>query len=98
MKDWNSTFGCYFNLSFVVVSWFSRKQPSVSLSTAKVEYIAVCTPTCEAVWLRKLLAGLFGQRLEPTVIHFDNQSCVKLSVNLVHHDETNHVEMKCHYV
>ena len=54
--------------------------------------------THEAVWLRKLLAGLFGQRLESTVIHCDNQSCVKMSVNLVHHDTTKHMEMRYHYV
>ena len=52
----------------------------------------------EAVWLWKLLAGLSGQSLEPTVIHCDNQSCVKMSINLVQHDRTKHVEMKYHYV
>jgi hypothetical protein len=55
-----------------VISWFNRKQPSVSLSTVEVEYIATCMAAREAVWLRKLLVGLFGQRLEPTVIHCDN--------------------------
>lgn len=50
------------------------------------------------MWLRKLLAGLFGQPLEPTVIMCDNQSCVKLSVNLVFHDRSKHVEIKFHYL
>lgn len=52
----------------------------------------------EVVWLRKLLVGLFGQRLEPTVIHCDNQSCMKLSVNPVSNDRTKHVEIQYHYV
>ena len=52
----------------------------------------------EAVWLRKLLVGLSSQSLEPTVIHCDNQSCVKMSMNLVQHVRTKHVEMKYHYV
>ena len=81
-----------------MVSWFSRKQPSIALSTTKAEYIATCMADREAVWFRKLLVGLFGQRLEPTMIHYDNQSCVKLSVNPVYHDKTKHVEMKYHYV
>ena len=52
----------------------------------------------EAVWLQKLLAGLFGYMLEPIVIRCDNQSCVQMSVNLVHHDTMKHVEMRYHYV
>ena len=52
----------------------------------------------EAVWLWELLAGLSGQSSEPTVIHCDNQSCVKMSINPVQHDRTKHVEMKYHYV
>ena len=78
----------------VVVSWFSRKQPSVSLSTAEAEYIAMRMSAREAVWLQKLLASLFGQRMEPTVIHCENQSYVKLLVNLVHHDRMKHMEIR----
>ena len=47
----------------------------------------------EVVWLRKLLAGLFGHMLEPTVIRCDNQTCMQMSVNPVHHDTMKHVEM-----
>ena len=98
VEDRKSTYGCCFGLGYVVVSWFSRKQHSIALSTAEVEYIAACMLACEAVWLQKLPASLFGQRLEPTLIHCDNQSCVKLSVIPIHHDRTKHVEMKYHYV
>jgi hypothetical protein len=70
----------------------------VALSTAEAEYIAVCMAAREAVWLQKLLAGLFGQMLDPTVIHCDNQSCVKLSENPVSHDKSKHVEIKFHYI
>jgi hypothetical protein len=80
-----------------MVSWCSRKQTFVALSTTEAEYIAVCTTIREAVWLRKLLAGLFGQMLDPTMIHCDNQSCVKLLENPVSHDSTKHVEIKYHY-
>ena len=93
VKDWKSTFVCCFSLGFYVISWFSTKQTSMALSSAQVEYIAACMATWEVVWLRKLLAGLFGYMLEPTVIHCDNQSCVQMSVNPVSHDQTKHVEM-----
>jgi hypothetical protein len=81
-----------------MVSWCNRKQTYVALSTAKYEYIAVCAEVHEAVWLHKLLAGLFGQMLDPIVIHCDNQSCVKLSENPISHDSTKHVEIKYHYI
>jgi hypothetical protein len=62
-----------------MISWFSRKQCSVALSTVEEEYIAVCPASSEAVWLRKLLDGVFDLELEVTCIWCDNQSCVKLS-------------------
>jgi ATP sulfurylase len=45
-----------------------------------------------------LLAGLFDLELEPTLIYCDNQSCVKLSENLVFHDKSKHIEIKYHYI
>ena len=72
IEDWKSTSECCFSVGFTVVSWFSRKQHSLALSTTEAEYVATCMAAREEVWLRKLLAGLFGQRLEPTVIHCDN--------------------------
>ena len=53
----------------------------------------MCMAAREVVWLRKLLSGLFGYMLEPTRIRCDNQSCVKMSVNPVHHDRMKHMEM-----
>ena len=52
----------------------------------------------EAIWLHKLLAGLFGDVLETTIIHCNNQSCVKLSENPVLHDGSKHIEMRYQYL
>jgi hypothetical protein len=52
----------------------------------------------EVVWLRKLLTNLFENKMDPTTIHCDNQSCVKLSENLVFHDKSKHIEIKYHYI
>jgi hypothetical protein len=60
VSDRKSTSGCCFELGSVVVSWFSRKQKSMALSSAEVEYMAPSQASCEARWLRKLLVGLFG--------------------------------------
>jgi hypothetical protein len=62
-----------------VVYWFGRKQKSVALNSIEAEYMATSLAACEAIWLRKLLMGLFGQELETIVIQCNNQSCIKLS-------------------
>jgi hypothetical protein len=81
-----------------MVSWCSRKQSSVALSTAETEYIALSVVVREAVWLRKLLTDLFDHEMDSTIIHCDNQSCVKLFENLVFHNKSKHIEIKYHYI
>eukprot|EP00253_Pinus_taeda_P016630 PITA_16630 len=81
-----------------VVSWFSRKQQSIALSSAEAEYMAANLASCEAIWLRKMLFGLFGQPLRPSVIYCDNQSCIKLTENPVFHDKSKHIEIKYHFI
>jgi hypothetical protein len=96
--DRKSTSGCCFTLGSAMVSWCSRKQSSVALSTAEAEYIALSVAVREAVWLRKLLTDLFDHEMDPIIIHCDNQSCVKLSENPVFHDRSKHIEIKYHYI
>ena len=59
-SDRKSTSGCCFGLGLAIVSWFSRKQQSVALSSTEAEYMAASLASCEAIWLRKMLFGLFG--------------------------------------
>jgi hypothetical protein len=72
--DRKTTSGCCFTLGSAMVSWCSRKQTFVALSTAEAKYTALCVAVRKAVWLRKLLADLFGHEMDSTVIHCDNQS------------------------
>ena len=81
-----------------MISWICRKQSSVAQSSTKAEYIAIAMASREAVWIRKLLVGLFGQAMNPTIIHCDNQSSIKLSVNPVFHDRSKRIEIPYHYV
>jgi hypothetical protein len=78
--DRKSTSGYCFSLGSAMIFRFSRKQGSIAQSTAEAEYIVACVASREAAWLKKLLTDLFSVELEPTVIHCDDQSCVKLSV------------------
>ena len=60
-SDRKSTSGCCFGLGLTLVSWFSRKQQSVALSSAEAEYMVASLASCEAIWLCKMFFGLFGQ-------------------------------------
>jgi hypothetical protein len=77
--DRKSTSRCCFSLGSAMISWQSRKQSSISLSTTKVEYITACFSSCEAIWLRKLLTGLFDLEMRATTILCDNQRCIKMT-------------------
>ena len=81
-----------------MISWFTRKQSCVALITVEAEYVAACSASCEAVWLRKLLSDLFDLQLDATCIYCDNQSCVKLSEKSVFHEKSKHIEIKYHYI
>ena len=70
----------------------------MALSTVEAEYVAACSVSCEAIWLRKLLCDLFDLQMDATCIYCDNQSFVKLSENLVFHDKSKHINIKYHYI
>ncbi|CAM8978317.1 unnamed protein product [Rhodiola kirilowii] len=74
-----STSGYAFYLGDGVVSWSSKKQQVVALSTAEAEYIAVTTASCQAVWLQRILEDLKHKQEGPTRIMCDNKSAIALT-------------------
>ena len=62
------------------------------------EYMVACSASCEAIWLRKLLTGLFDLEMEETMILCDTQSCIKMMENHVFHDKSKHIEIQYHYI
>eukprot|EP00253_Pinus_taeda_P030510 PITA_30510 len=96
--DKNSTSGGIFSIGSTTVSWYSRKQISVALSSAEAEYMAASLAACEAIWMRKILVGLFGSHLDPTVVYCDNQSCIELLDNPVFHDRSKHIDIRYHHI
>eukprot|EP00253_Pinus_taeda_P023697 PITA_23697 len=93
-----STSGGVFSIGSTTVSSYSRKQRSVALSSAEAEYMAAILAACEALWMRKILVGLFVSHLDPTMIYCDNQSCIKLSANPVFHDRSKHIDIRYHHI
>jgi len=97
-----STSGYTFYAGSGAISWCSKRQPTITLSTAEAEYIALCASVQEALWLRSLLEEvqypLFLSSKKPTTILEDNQSCIALAANPVHHARTKHIDIKYHFI
>lgn len=90
---------CYtFSIRSGIVSWSSKKQRTVSLSSIEREYKALCTTTCEAVWLRRVLQDIGEEQMKATMIKCDNQSSIKLENNPIFHARTKHVGAKFHFI
>ncbi|KAH9726202.1 hypothetical protein KPL70_008169 [Citrus sinensis] len=93
-----STSGYLFCLGTNVISWSSRKQKSVALSSAEAEYIAATESVCEAVWLRRILKDLQFNQDAATTIYCDNMSAIALTKNPVFHAKSKHIELRYHYI
>jgi hypothetical protein len=93
-----STSGFAFFLGCNLVSWSSKRQTTVSRSSAEAEYRAVANGVAEACWLRQLLLELHCPLTRSTLVYCDNVSAVYLSTNPVQHQRTKHVEIDLHFV
>lgn len=97
VDDRKSLSAYVFSVGGGAVSWSSKKQPIVALSTSEAEYIAASGATCQAIWLRRLLEDMNLKQENPTVIYCD-KSAISLSRNPVHHSRAKHIELKFHFI
>ena len=81
-----------------VITWASKKQTSVALSTVEAEYISLCLVTQDVAWIRQLFDELDQKPTRPTVIMEDNQGAIAVAHNPVNHKRTKHIDVKYHYV
>jgi len=87
-----------FSFGSGVVSWSSKKQTTIALSSTEAKYKGAAIVTCEIVWLQKLLSDL-GQLVDaPIVIYCDNISSILLANNSVCHARTKHIEVHSHFI
>ena len=93
-----STSGHVFILSDGAVTWCSKRQASVALSTVESKYMALSLATQEAVWLRRLVEEMGNPDPEATVIYEDNQGAIATAHNPVFHRRTKHIQIRYHYV
>ena len=96
--DRHSTSGYVSLLSGGAITWMSKKQASVALSTAEAEYIALSSAAQEVVWLCRLLSD-FGMEMSTcTQIMEDNQGSIAISRNPVLHSRSKHIDIRYHYI
>ena len=73
-----STIGYCFTLGSGAISWSSKKQPTIALSSTEAEYRAACADTCEVVWLHRKtedsVADLFTKALQQAVVRTHSKS------------------------
>ena len=93
-----STGSYVFTANGAPISWSSRKQPTVALSSTEAKYMAAKEAVKEAIWLRRFLGELGQKQVGPTVIFEDNKGCIDLSKNPVHHNQTKHIDIQYHFV
>lgn len=98
MDDRKSTSGNVFNLGSGAISWSSKKQDTMALSSSEAEYMAATTASCQAVWLRKLLADLQQEQIGPTEIWCDNKATIAITKNPAFHSRTKHIETRYHFI
>ena len=80
------------------VSWSSKKQPTIALSSREAEIVAASEAAKEAISLRHLLDDLGFDDTEPTRLHVDNQSAIAVAYNPEHHFRMKHVQRRHFFV
>jgi hypothetical protein len=92
-----STSGYLITFAGGAVSWQSRLQKCVALSTTEAEYIAITEGCKEILWMKKFLQEL-GQNQESYVLYCDSQSAIHLSKNSTYHSRSKHIDVRYHWI
>ena len=79
------------------MSWHSKKQNSISLSTAEDEYIAAGSCCAQLLWMKQMLKD-YGFDLDTLTVFCDNTSAINISKNPVQHSRTKHIDIRHHFI
>jgi hypothetical protein len=100
LDERRSTSGYIFTLAGGAISWCSKLQQSVALSSMEAEYIAASEAAKEGVWLREFLVALkvMESAPQPVTIFCDNISAIKVAKDPKFHSKSKHIEGMFHYI
>jgi len=80
------------------ISWKSKKQPTIALSSAEAEYRSMRAVTAELSWLTRTLSELQVPSVLPIPVKSDSLAAIYIAKNPVFHERTKHIELDCHFV
>ncbi|KAK2423987.1 putative mitochondrial protein [Trifolium repens] len=95
--DRKSTSGGCFFLGNNLISWFSKKQNSVALSTAEAEYIAAGSSCSQMMWMKQMLQE-YNVEQDVLTLYCDNLSAINISKNPIQHSRTKHIDIRHHFI
>ncbi|XP_071689318.1 secreted RxLR effector protein 161-like [Rutidosis leptorrhynchoides] len=100
MDERKSTSGFVFLLNKGAISWSSKKQSCISLSTMEAKFVAFSAAVQEAVWLNRFLSslGVVGNTIDRALIYSDNEAAIAYSKDPKFHCKTMHIDIKYNYV
>ena len=93
-----STTGYAFIMNNAAISWASKRQPTVALSTTEAEYMALAQATKEAIWIQRFLDEVGVKLPTRMTIYSDNQSAISLAKNSTFHARTKHIDIRHHFL
>lgn len=93
-----STSGYVFDVGSGVISWSSKRQQTVALSSCEAEYVGQTQATKEAIWLQNLFKELTNNTSGATTIASDNQGAIALAKNPGNHGKSKHIDIQQHFV
>jgi hypothetical protein len=95
--DRKSTSG-YIFISNGPISWRSKKQSIVALSSMEAEYIALVDAAKEGLWLNRLEKEIYSKTSPKVVLMEDNQSAIKMAKNEILNDRSKHIDVRFHFI
>jgi len=100
LDERKSTSGYAFLLNDGAISWSSKKQTCVSLSTMEAEFVACSSAVQEAVWLRRFLGhlGIIDNCVGAVTIYCDSQAAIAYTKDPKYHGKTKHIDTKYNFV
>ena len=100
LDERKSTYGLVFLLSNGSISWSSKKQPFIALSTMQVEFVAFSSPVQEAVWHKRFLdhLGVTATSIDPMLVNCNSQAAIAFTKDPKFHSKTKHIDTKYNFV
>lgn len=98
LDERRSTTGYVFQLQGGAVSWATRKQPTIALSSTEAELMSMVAAIQEAIWLKRFECEIFLNAPKTIQLFCDNQGAIQVATNNNYSARTKHIDVKKHFV